>query len=199
MNTLEEDCKDFTEEQEALVVKSWNVMKKNAAELGLKFFLKIFEIAPSAQKLFSFLKDSNVPLHQNPNSSLTPCLSLSWRCSRISSPLVLHEDLSPAGVVVWPCAALELVGFLLLGDVAVSHPHWYFMRIFLPAGVVVWPCAALEPRPVEGVFSSGYGFGYGDTKLRVFFGGLGLLVYWGWLSSSFGHRIFFVLGLEAFF
>ncbi|KAF2305876.1 hypothetical protein GH714_008539 [Hevea brasiliensis] len=66
MNTLEEDCKDFTEEQEALVVKSWNVMKKNAAELGLKFFLKIFEIAPSAQKLFSFLKDSNVPLHQNP-------------------------------------------------------------------------------------------------------------------------------------
>ncbi|KAJ4716442.1 putative Non-symbiotic hemoglobin [Melia azedarach] len=55
----------FTEEQEALVVKSWNVMKKNAGELGLKFFLKIFEIAPSAQKLFSFLKDSNVPLEQN--------------------------------------------------------------------------------------------------------------------------------------
>nr|AZL41264.1 class I non-symbiotic haemoglobin [Datisca glomerata] len=56
----------FTEEQEALVVKSWTVMKKNAAELGLKFFLKIFEIAPSAQNLFSFLKDSNVPLEQNP-------------------------------------------------------------------------------------------------------------------------------------
>lgn len=30
----------FTEEQEALVVKSWNVMKKNAGELGLKFFLR---------------------------------------------------------------------------------------------------------------------------------------------------------------
>ena len=30
----------FTEEQEALVVKSWNSMKKNAGELGLKFFLK---------------------------------------------------------------------------------------------------------------------------------------------------------------
>ncbi|XP_024955190.2 hemoglobin-2-like [Citrus sinensis] len=55
----------FTEEQEALVVKSWNVMKKNAGELGLKFFLRIFEIAPSAQKLFSFLRDSNVPLEQN--------------------------------------------------------------------------------------------------------------------------------------
>ncbi|GFY95072.1 Non-symbiotic hemoglobin like [Actinidia chinensis var. chinensis] len=57
---------EFTEEQEALVVKSWNSMKKNAAELGLKFFLKIFEIAPSAQKLFSFLRESSVPLHQNP-------------------------------------------------------------------------------------------------------------------------------------
>ncbi|KAK7341524.1 hypothetical protein VNO80_24456 [Phaseolus coccineus] len=58
--------KCFTEEQEALVVKSWSVMKKNSGELGLKFFLKIFEIAPSAQKLFSFLRDSTVPLEQNP-------------------------------------------------------------------------------------------------------------------------------------
>ncbi|XP_017256230.1 non-symbiotic hemoglobin 1 isoform X2 [Daucus carota subsp. sativus] len=55
----------FTEEQEALVVKSWNVMKKDAAELGLKFFLKIFEIAPTAKKMFSFLKNSDVPLEQN--------------------------------------------------------------------------------------------------------------------------------------
>ncbi|KAJ0076805.1 hypothetical protein Patl1_36312 [Pistacia atlantica] len=64
MNTCE-GRGGFTEEQEALVVKSWNVMKKNTGELGLKFFLKIFEIAPSAQKLFSFLRDSNVPLEQN--------------------------------------------------------------------------------------------------------------------------------------
>ncbi|XP_016448353.1 anaerobic nitrite reductase MHB1-like [Nicotiana tabacum] len=55
----------FTEEQEALVLKSWDSMKKNAGEWGLKLFLKIFEIAPSAKKLFSFLKDSNVPLEQN--------------------------------------------------------------------------------------------------------------------------------------
>ncbi|KAI3448061.1 hypothetical protein Pfo_004726 [Paulownia fortunei] len=60
------EVKAFTEEQEALVTKSWNVMKKNAAELGLKFFLRIFEIAPSAKKLFTFLKDSDVPLEQNP-------------------------------------------------------------------------------------------------------------------------------------
>ncbi|KAI4298385.1 hypothetical protein L6164_031953 [Bauhinia variegata] len=58
--------KGFTEDQEALVVKSWSAMKKNSGELGLKFFLKIFEIAPSAQKLFSFLRDSKVPLEENP-------------------------------------------------------------------------------------------------------------------------------------
>ncbi|CAN1812662.1 Non-symbiotic hemoglobin 1 [Linum perenne] len=56
----------LSEEQESLVVKSWSVMKKNAADLGLKFFLKIFEIAPSAKKLFPFLRDSDVPVEQNP-------------------------------------------------------------------------------------------------------------------------------------
>ncbi|CAD5193511.1 unnamed protein product [Musa acuminata subsp. malaccensis] len=56
----------FTEEQEALVLKSWNVMKKDSANLGLKLFLRIFEIAPSATRLFSFLRDSDVPLDKNP-------------------------------------------------------------------------------------------------------------------------------------
>ncbi|KAL7002734.1 hypothetical protein U1Q18_003890 [Sarracenia purpurea var. burkii] len=56
----------FTEEQEALVVKSWNSMKTNAGELGRKFFLRIFEIAPSAKNLFKFLKDSDIPIEQNP-------------------------------------------------------------------------------------------------------------------------------------
>ncbi|KAM7264401.1 hypothetical protein ACFE04_002084 [Oxalis oulophora] len=63
--SLEVGNVSFTEEQEALVIKSWSVMKKNSAELGLKLFLKIFEIAPSAKNLFSFLRDSNVPLEQN--------------------------------------------------------------------------------------------------------------------------------------
>ncbi|KGN61772.1 hypothetical protein Csa_006184 [Cucumis sativus] len=58
--------KIFSEEQEALVIKSWSVMKKNAPDLAFKFFLKIFEIAPSAQKMFPFLRDSKVPLEQNP-------------------------------------------------------------------------------------------------------------------------------------
>ncbi|KAJ7967370.1 Non-symbiotic hemoglobin [Quillaja saponaria] len=65
-NMSTSEGRGFREEQESLVVRSWSVMKKNSGELALKFFLKIFEIAPSAQKLFSFLKDSNVPLEQNP-------------------------------------------------------------------------------------------------------------------------------------
>ncbi|OEL36563.1 Non-symbiotic hemoglobin [Dichanthelium oligosanthes] len=56
----------FGEEQEALVLKSWAVMKKDSANLGLRFFLKIFEIAPSAKQMFSFLRDSDVPLEKNP-------------------------------------------------------------------------------------------------------------------------------------
>nr|Q9FY42.1 RecName: Full=Non-symbiotic hemoglobin; AltName: Full=Hbm; AltName: Full=ZEAma GLB1 [Zea mays]AAG01375.1 hemoglobin [Zea mays subsp. mays] len=56
----------FGEEQEALVLKSWAVMKKDAANLGLRFFLKVFEIAPSAEQMFSFLRDSDVPLEKNP-------------------------------------------------------------------------------------------------------------------------------------
>jgi hypothetical protein len=30
----------FSEEQEALVLKSWAIMKKDSANLGLRFFLK---------------------------------------------------------------------------------------------------------------------------------------------------------------
>ncbi|XP_027354441.1 non-symbiotic hemoglobin 1-like [Abrus precatorius] len=58
--------KGFTEEQEALVVKSWNQMKNNSPQLSLTFFKKILEIAPPAKQLFSFLKDSDLPLDQNP-------------------------------------------------------------------------------------------------------------------------------------
>ncbi|TVU47850.1 hypothetical protein EJB05_07464, partial [Eragrostis curvula] len=79
----------FSEEQEALVLKSWAIMKKDSANLGLRFFLKpsaslllcvvtdigpaararacrIFEIAPSAKQMFSFLRDSDVPVEKNP-------------------------------------------------------------------------------------------------------------------------------------
>ncbi|GJN08582.1 hypothetical protein PR202_ga26520 [Eleusine coracana subsp. coracana] len=65
----------FSEEQEELVLKSWAIMKKDSANLGLRFFLKyaasfpihmIFEIAPSAKNMFPFLRDSDVPLEKNP-------------------------------------------------------------------------------------------------------------------------------------
>uniref|UniRef100_A0A0D9VRM0 Globin domain-containing protein n=1 Tax=Leersia perrieri TaxID=77586 RepID=A0A0D9VRM0_9ORYZ len=56
----------FTEEQEALVLKSWAIMKNDSANIGHRFFLKIFEVAPSARQLFSFLRDSDVPLEKNP-------------------------------------------------------------------------------------------------------------------------------------
>uniref|UniRef100_A0A0E0NS33 Globin domain-containing protein n=1 Tax=Oryza rufipogon TaxID=4529 RepID=A0A0E0NS33_ORYRU len=57
----------FTEEQEALVLKSWAIMKDDSANIGHRFFLKIFEVAPSARHLFSFLRNSDVPLEKNPN------------------------------------------------------------------------------------------------------------------------------------
>ncbi|XP_006649689.1 non-symbiotic hemoglobin 3-like [Oryza brachyantha] len=56
----------FTEEQEGLVIKSWNIMKDDSANIGHRFFLKIFEVAPSARELFSFLRNSDVPLEKNP-------------------------------------------------------------------------------------------------------------------------------------
>ncbi|KAK3150929.1 hypothetical protein QOZ80_3AG0239520 [Eleusine coracana subsp. coracana] len=56
----------FSEEQEALVLKSWAIVKKDSADHALRFFLKIFEIAPSAKQMFSFLRDSDVPLEKNP-------------------------------------------------------------------------------------------------------------------------------------
>lgn len=56
----------FSEEKEALVVGSWNAIKGSASDVGLKFFLKIFETAPAAKTLFSYLKDATGPLDQNP-------------------------------------------------------------------------------------------------------------------------------------
>ncbi|XP_059281737.1 hemoglobin-2-like [Lycium ferocissimum] len=93
----------FTEEQEALVVKSWDSMKKNAGEWGLKFFLKIFEIAPSAKKLFSFLKDSNVPLEQNPKLKIHAKSVLVMTCEAA-------VQLRKAGKVVLRDSTLKKIG-----------------------------------------------------------------------------------------
>jgi len=39
-NCVRLEVSAFSEDPEALMVKSWNSMKKNAGELGLKFFLR---------------------------------------------------------------------------------------------------------------------------------------------------------------
>lgn len=56
----------YTSEQEALVKDTWAILKKDAAHHALALFIMVFEIAPAAKKLFSFLKDSGVPLEKNP-------------------------------------------------------------------------------------------------------------------------------------
>ncbi|EPS68376.1 non-symbiotic hemoglobin protein, partial [Genlisea aurea] len=60
----------LSEEEEGLVVESWKLMKKDAGDWGLKLFLRIFEIAPSVTKLFSFLRESTVPVEENPKLKL---------------------------------------------------------------------------------------------------------------------------------
>ncbi|KAK3138257.1 hypothetical protein QOZ80_5AG0366490 [Eleusine coracana subsp. coracana] len=57
----------FGEEQEALVLSAWNAMKGDSAAIGLKFFLRIFEIAPGAKQMFSFLRHAgDAPLENHP-------------------------------------------------------------------------------------------------------------------------------------
>uniref|UniRef100_A0A0E0PQ00 Globin domain-containing protein n=1 Tax=Oryza rufipogon TaxID=4529 RepID=A0A0E0PQ00_ORYRU len=58
----------FSETQEELVLRSWQSMKKDSESIALKFFLRIFEIAPAAKQMFSFLRDSgdDVPLESHP-------------------------------------------------------------------------------------------------------------------------------------
>ncbi|OAE30107.1 hypothetical protein AXG93_1112s1240 [Marchantia polymorpha subsp. ruderalis] len=56
----------FTKEQSQLVIESWQMVKKDSATHSVTFFAKIFEIAPGAKALFSFLKDSDIPFDKNP-------------------------------------------------------------------------------------------------------------------------------------
>lgn len=48
-----------------LVFVNFKIMIKGLIFVFL-LMIRIFEIAPSAKKMFSFLKDSKVPLEQNP-------------------------------------------------------------------------------------------------------------------------------------
>lgn len=55
----------FTQQQEALVKDTWAALKKDAGHHAMVLFQKVFEVAPSAKNLFSFLKDSDVPIEKN--------------------------------------------------------------------------------------------------------------------------------------
>ncbi|XP_078178643.1 anaerobic nitrite reductase GLB1-like [Carex rostrata] len=78
----------FTKEQEQLVLRSWNEMKKDSASIALKFFLRIFEIAPSAKEMFSFLRDSDVPLEKNPKLKAHAITVFNTTCE---TAIQLHE------------------------------------------------------------------------------------------------------------
>ncbi|CAL4894446.1 unnamed protein product [Urochloa decumbens] len=57
----------FSEAQEELVLRSWKAMKKDTESIALKFFFRIFEIAPGAKQMFPFLRDAgDAPLENHP-------------------------------------------------------------------------------------------------------------------------------------
>eukprot|EP00245_Coleochaete_scutata_P007304 TRINITY_DN22499_c0_g1_i1.p1 TRINITY_DN22499_c0_g1~~TRINITY_DN22499_c0_g1_i1.p1 ORF type:complete len:161 (-),score=51.28 TRINITY_DN22499_c0_g1_i1:245-727(-) len=56
----------LTQEQSKLVGESWDVMKNNMEIHGVQLFKNIFEIAPEAKGLFSFIKDDGSPVEDNP-------------------------------------------------------------------------------------------------------------------------------------
>ncbi|KAL3686121.1 hypothetical protein R1sor_004143 [Riccia sorocarpa] len=68
-DTSRQPCKAvaaYTSEQAQLVKTTWQLLKKDAGKNGMTLFLKVFEIAPSAAELFSFLRDSPIPREKNP-------------------------------------------------------------------------------------------------------------------------------------
>ncbi|KMZ65014.1 putative Non-symbiotic hemoglobin [Zostera marina] len=97
---------EFSDDQEALVVNSWNVMKQNSEELSLKMFLRIFEIAPEAKQLFSFLRDSNLPLASH---SINPKIK-AHAMSVFRLTCESAADLKKAGKVPVPESTLQRLG-----------------------------------------------------------------------------------------
>ncbi|KAF3320446.1 Non-symbiotic hemoglobin [Carex littledalei] len=93
----------FTEEKEALVLDSWNTMQSDVPNLGLKFFLRIFEIAPSTVGLFSFLRNADVPLHKNPKLKRHAMIVFSMTCDSAT-------QLRRAGKVVVKETSIEKLG-----------------------------------------------------------------------------------------
>lgn len=56
----------YSKDSEQLVKKSWEILKKDAQRNGINFFRKVFEIAPGAKAMYSFMRDSTIPFEENP-------------------------------------------------------------------------------------------------------------------------------------
>jgi len=52
--------------RQQLVLNTWPLLKTNAAENGFKMFQTMFDIVPTVKDLFSFLRNSNLPLDHHP-------------------------------------------------------------------------------------------------------------------------------------
>ncbi|KAI0488481.1 hypothetical protein KFK09_028314 [Dendrobium nobile] len=68
----------FSEEEEALVFKSWNTMKKDVATLCLKFFLRYLRLHPWLQSSSPSCKTHRFHLRRTKSSKAMQCLSSSW-------------------------------------------------------------------------------------------------------------------------
>ncbi|XP_002963458.2 hemoglobin-2 isoform X1 [Selaginella moellendorffii] len=72
-----------------LVKDSWRVLKRDAGTHATAFFLKIFEIAPTAKQLFSFMRDSTVPAEANPHLKSHALVVFTMTCE---AAILLGED-----------------------------------------------------------------------------------------------------------
>lgn len=93
-NCVRLEVSAFSEDPEALMVKSWNSMKKNAGELGLKFFLRIFEIAPLQRSCSHFWKIQKFLWSRIQSLNLMPWLSLLWPVNQQCNSGRLAKSLS---------------------------------------------------------------------------------------------------------
>ncbi|XP_072974245.1 uncharacterized protein [Typha angustifolia] len=125
----------FTAEQEALVLESWDVMKQDAADLGLQFFVKIFEIAPSASGLFPFLRDSSVPLEKNPKLKRHAMFVFAMTCEsaaqlrKMGKVIVRETTLKNLGAIHSKAGILnehfEVMRFALLETIKEAVPYMW--------------------------------------------------------------------------
>uniref|UniRef100_A0A6V7QY22 Uncharacterized protein n=1 Tax=Ananas comosus var. bracteatus TaxID=296719 RepID=A0A6V7QY22_ANACO len=85
----------LTAEQE---LDSRNIVKKDAADLGLKLLLKISGIVPSASHLFSFLHDSDAAINENPKLKRHGTCGSAAQLRRAGRVIVRETSLKKLGV-----------------------------------------------------------------------------------------------------